>query len=289
MKTNFNVIGVVPARYASTRFSHKLLRSLGGKTLLQWTWEAASLAHTLDKLIIACDHPDVKKAAEEFGAQTVLTSSEHKSGTDRIAEAVRDIDTKIVINIQADEPLINSSVIDRLTQEMQSNPSLVMATAKKKIEQREEIIDPNVVKVVCDREDFAVYFSRLPMPYYRQDSVEPEKTNLPPACRMLTKPKPLEGVYYKHLGIYAYTKDFLFTFKNLPCSSLEKAEKLEQLRAIGAGYKIKVIETQFDSIGVDTEEDFKQVEKILNKKYGLDSSSPLLEINNEPNVAKPKS
>ncbi len=257
MENNFNTIGVIPARYESTRLSYKLLRSIRGKSLLQWTWENAALAHSLDKLIIACDHPQIKKEAEKFGAETILTSPKHSSGTDRIAEAVRDIEAKIVVNIQADEPLINHSIIDRLAQEMLADPDLVMATVKKRIDKREEVNNPNVVKVITTREDFAVYFSRHPIPFYRRPESSPDSLESEAASG---------EVYYKHLGIYVYTKDFLYTFKNLPVSVLEKAEKLEQLRAIEAGYKIKVIETKFDSCGVDTEEDLQEVERILAEK-----------------------
>jgi 3-deoxy-manno-octulosonate cytidylyltransferase (CMP-KDO synthetase) len=245
MKTNLNIIGVIPARYESTRLSCKLLRTICGKSLLEWSWSNASTAHSLDKLIIACDHPEIKKTVEKFGAEAIMTSSEHSSGTDRIAEAVRDIDAEIVINIQADEPLIHHSIIDNLVQEMAVNSDLVMATVKKRIDREEEVNNPNVVKVITDRENFAIYFSRFPIPFYRQS-----------LCK----------VYYKHLGIYAYTKDFLYTFKNLPQSSLEKAERLEQLRVLESGHKIRVIETQFDSCGVDTAEDLERVEKILADK-----------------------
>jgi len=243
METKLNVIGVMPARYESTRLSYKLLRTICGKSLLQWTWENASATHSLDRLIIACDHLEIKKEAEKFGAEVILTSPEHSSGTDRIAEAIRDIDAKIVINIQADEPLIHHSIIDGLAQEMLLNDELVMATVKKRIDQESEISNPNVVKVVTTREGFAIYFSRFPIPFYRDEGSLP--------------------LHYKHLGIYAYTKDFLYTFKNLPESSLEGAERLEQLRALEAGYKIKVIEAQFDSCGVDTEDDLREVERIL--------------------------
>ena len=243
METKLNIVGVIPARYESTRLSYKLLRRIYGKSLLQWTWENASATHSLDRLIIACDHSEVKKEAEKFGAEVILTSPEHCSGTDRIAEAVRDIDAKVVINIQADEPLIHHSIIDRLAQEMLSDEGLVMATVKKRIDQASEINNPNIVKVVTTREDFALYFSRFPIPFYRDQDSQP--------------------LYYKHLGIYAYTKDFLFTFKNLPESSLEVAERLEQLRVLEAGHKIKVVETQFDSCGVDTEEDLREVERLL--------------------------
>ncbi|MCK4519627.1 MAG: 3-deoxy-manno-octulosonate cytidylyltransferase [Candidatus Omnitrophica bacterium] len=246
MKNNLSIVGVIPARYESTRLTHKLLRLICGKSLLQWTWENASSAYSLDKLIIACDHSEIKEEAEKFGAEVVLTSLDHSSGTDRIAEALRDIGAKIVMNIQADEPLIHRSVIDSLAQEMTANSDLVMATAKKRIEKDSEVNNPNVVKVVTTRENFAIYFSRSPIPFYRQPGAEP--------------------IHYKHLGVYAYTKDFLYTFKNLPRSFLEGAEKLEQLRAIESGYKIKVIETQFDSCGVDTEEDFQEVKQILEEK-----------------------
>jgi 3-deoxy-manno-octulosonate cytidylyltransferase (CMP-KDO synthetase) len=241
-----NVIGVIPARYDSKRLPYKLLKVLCGKPLLQWTWENVSCARDLDKLIVACDAPQIEKVAKGFGAEVVRTSPKHISGTDRVAEAVRDVDSKIVINIQADEPLIHPSVIDSLANEMLNNPGIVMATVRKKIENESEINDPNVVKVICDRDNFAIYFSRFPIPYFRESS----------SVR----------VYYKHLGIYAYTKDFLYTFKNLPTSYLEKAEKLEQLRALEAGFKLKVIETQFDSWGVDTEEDFQKLEQILTEK-----------------------
>ncbi|MBU1121940.1 MAG: 3-deoxy-manno-octulosonate cytidylyltransferase [Candidatus Omnitrophota bacterium] len=241
-----SVIGVIPARYQSRRLPFKLLRKLYGKSLLQWTWETASKATLLDKLIIACDDPKMEGVAKDFGADVVMTSVQHLCGTDRIAEAVRDMDVDIVVNIQADEPLIHPSNIDSLVQEMANNSSLVMATPKKMIDDDNEISSPNVVKVVCDKDDFALYFSRFPIPYYRESDIS--------------------KVYYKHLGLYSYTKDFLYTFKNMPPSHLEKAEKLEQLRVLEAGYKIKVIETQFDSWGVDTEEDFKKVEKILGEK-----------------------
>lgn len=240
-----------------------MLRSLCGKTLLQWTWENASSAGILDKLIIACDHIELEKEAKDFGAEVVMTSVDHSSGTDRIAEAVRDIDVDIVINIQADEPLLHPSVINNLAQEMLSNPNLVMATAKKRIEDKEEIANPNVVKVICDKSDYAVYFSRFPLPFFRNRNTSEvrEADN-----REISKSDSKDAIYYKHLGVYAYTKDFLYTFKNSPRSYLEQAEKLEQLRAIESGYKIKVIETQFDSLGVDTAEDLKRVEKILVEK-----------------------
>lgn len=237
-----DVIGVIPARLDSKRFPQKLLRPLLGKPLIQWTWENARKAHSLDALIIACDDVRIKKTAENFGAEAVLTSKEHTSGTDRIAEAVRDLDVQCIINIQADEPLLHRSVIEALVREISSG-AYNMVTVRKQIADREEIDNPNVVKVVTDKNECAIYFSRLPIPYNRDASEQ--------------------GLYYKHIGVYAYTKDYLYTFKHLSASFLEKTEKLEQLRALESGCKIKVISTQFDSVGVDTEEDFYKVKRLL--------------------------
>jgi 3-deoxy-manno-octulosonate cytidylyltransferase (CMP-KDO synthetase) len=249
MQNDLEVIGVIPARYQSTRLPFKLTRALCGKPLLQWVWERASQARLLDSLVIACDDARLCDLAKSFGAKVMMTSPKHSSGTDRVAEAVRDTSVKIVLNIQADEPLINPLSIDRLAEEMLSNPQLVMATLRRKIDDESDVLNPNIVKVVCDKDAFALYFSRFAIPYYRQ--------------------APQTKVYYKHLGIYAYTKDFLYTFKNLPFSYLEDAEKLEQLRALEAGYKIKVVETIFNSWGVDTEEDLQKLEAMLKEKQSV--------------------
>ncbi len=243
MEKEVRVIGVIPARYESTRLKYKLLKDLRGKPILQWTWEAAKQAHLLDDLIVACDHPELKKSAEGFGAKVVLTSPDQPSGTDRIAEAVSNLEVTIVVNIQGDEPLIHPSTINKVVEAMLSDGEVLMATAKKKIDQDEEISNPNVVKVVTGKDDWAIYFSRFPIPYYRSQNISKN--------------------YYKHLGIYAYTKDFLYTFKNLGPSFLEEAERLEQLRVVEAGYKIKVVETGFNSWGVDTEQDLQHLEQIL--------------------------
>lgn len=240
------VIGVIPARLKSSRMEKKLLRKLQGKAVLEWTWKAASRAKRLEDLIIACDSKEIEDEAKGFGAKTVFTSPDHPSGTDRISEAVNDIDTRVVVNIQADEPLISSSVIDSLADVMREDKGLSVSTAVKVIDDEDEIEDPNIVKVVIDKKEFALYFSRAKIPFLRD--------------------KGYNAVYYKHLGIYAYTKDFLYIFKNLPPSSLEKAEKLEQLRILEAGFKIKAVTTPFDSWGIDTESDLTKVEKILTEK-----------------------
>ncbi|MBN2120968.1 MAG: 3-deoxy-manno-octulosonate cytidylyltransferase [Candidatus Omnitrophica bacterium] len=240
------VVGVIPARIASTRLEEKLLKPLAGRSVIEWTWANARKSKRIDDLIIACDDERVLKTAQGFGAKAVFTSVNHSSGTDRISEAVSQIEAKIVINIQADEPLIHPSTIDSLADQMLGNQDLVMCTAAKEITDQEEIANPNVVKVVMDKDNFALYFSRASIPFPRDKECSPK--------------------YYKHIGIYAYTKDFLYIFKNLPAGRLEQIEKLEQLRALEAGFKIKVISTSFDSWGIDTEQDLIKVERILAEK-----------------------
>lgn len=240
-----DVIGVIPARYSSTRFEGKVLADIMGKPMIQHVWERAKQARILDDLIIACDHETVAHTAEKFGAKVVMTSKGHLSGTDRISEVINPIDVKIVVNIQGDEPLIHPTMIDSVAQALLDDSSISIATIIKKIEDPRVLSDPNVVKVVIDKNNFALYFSRAPIPYHAQNS-EVES----PA-------------YYKHIGLYGYTKDFLFIYKNLPVSSLEKIERLEQLRVLEEGFRIKVVETKFDTVGVDTPEDLEKVKLYL--------------------------
>lgn len=239
------VIGVIPARYSSTRFDGKVLADICGKPMIQRVWERAKAARALDEVMIACDDERILLAAKKFGAKAVMTSKDHPSGTDRIIEAVGFMDVRIVINIQADEPLINPAIINSVAQALIDDKDVPMATAMKKIEEGAGINDPNVVKVVVDKNGFALYFSRAPIPYHRDN------------------PEIREQVHYKHVGLYGYTKDFLFVYKNLAPSKLEKAERLEQLRVLEAGYRIKVVETKFDTIGVDTPDDLLKVTEIL--------------------------
>ena len=240
-----NAIGVIPARYSSTRFEGKVLADLSGKPVVQHVWERAKQAMMLDDLIIAADDQRVVDRVEGFGGKAILTSQDQPSGSDRLAEVVNPIDVKIVVNIQGDEPLVHPTMIDELVRTLEEDDSVTMATMIKKIKKNEELIDPNVVKVVIDRFANALYFSRSPIPF---EKGEPSK------------------IFYKHLGLYAYTKDFLFTFTNLPKSNLETAESLEQLRALENNYKIKTIETEFETVGVDTPEDLERAKELINKE-----------------------
>lgn len=241
-----DAIGVIPARYGSTRLPGKVLADICGKPMVQWVWEAAKKAKILDEVIVACDDKRIKEAVESFGGKAIFTSLKHSSGTDRICEIINPIEVKVVVNIQADEPLIDPVMIDNVARPLLEDSSLNVVTLMKKIDSEEEIRDANVVKVATNKQGFALYFSRAAIPYQRDNSSLP--------------------TYYKHIGLYGYTKDFLFIFKNLPESNLERTEKLEQLRILEAGFKIKVIETKISTVGVDRQEDLERVKRILSKR-----------------------
>jgi len=237
-----DAIGIIPARYQSTRLEGKVLKDLLGKSVIRHVWENAKHAATLDDLIVATDDERIKAEVLGFGGKAVLTAKEHKTGTDRLREVVNSIDVKVVVNIQADEPLLHPSMIDEIVRPLLEEKDIVMTTLRKKITDPEDLKNPNVVKVVCDKNGYALYFSRSPIPY----------------------PRFTEGAaHYKHIGLYAFTKDFLFTFTNLPASSLEEAEGLEQLRVLENGYRIKVATTEFDTIGIDTAEDLERAKEVL--------------------------
>ncbi len=243
-----DTIGIIPARYQSSRFEGKVLTDILGKPMIQHVWERARQAKVLDDLVMACDDERVASVAKDFGAKVVMTSKNHACGTDRIAEVVNPLEVKYIINIQGDEPLVHPVMIDTVGRALAENSDISMATLKKKITNPADLEDPHVVKVVVDKNDFALYFSRSCIPYQAQN------------CQVK------EPVFYKHIGLYGYTKDFLFVFKNFPESNLEKIEKLEQLRVLEEGFRIKVIETKYDTIGVDTPQDLDKVKAFLEKE-----------------------
>lgn len=249
------IVAVIPARWHSTRLKGKVLADINGKPMIQHVWERVSRAHEVDEVVVAVDREKVLKVVESFGGNAVFTSPEQQSGTDRLAEIAGSVDADVYINIQADEPLVHPLMVDQLAQVFEYEKNIHMATLIKRIHKKEEISDPNVVKVVVDRKGFALYFSRSPIPYIRGD-VSRQMGEIPAGTD-------ISGRYYKHIGLYSYTKDFLFTYRNLPKSMLEDDEKLEQLRALEHGYKIKTIETRYDTIGVDTQEDLERVRALL--------------------------
>ncbi|MHC4889022.1 MAG: 3-deoxy-manno-octulosonate cytidylyltransferase [Planctomycetota bacterium] len=244
------VLACIPARYGSTRFAGKVLAKDTGKFLIQHTYERACLAGLPDKVIIAADHELVIAAAYSFGAECILTSVEHKSGTDRIAEAVRDIDVDIdiVLNLQADEPEIDPENIDYLAELLIKNPTYPMATLAAEFQNTEQIADPNIVKVITDCNNKAIYFSRAPIPYNREKS----------GVGKLQQ-------YLRHIGIYAYRREFLLKITTLPQTPLEKIEKLEQLRAIENGFDILVGKVEHSCDGIDTPQQYEEFVKRYNK------------------------
>jgi 3-deoxy-manno-octulosonate cytidylyltransferase (CMP-KDO synthetase) len=234
------VIGCIPARYGSTRFAGKVLAKETGKFLIQHTYERACQAGLPAKIIIATDDEKVVQACKSFGAECVLTSPEHQSGTDRIAEAVADIDVDIVVNLQADEPEIDATNIDYLAELLIRNPDYPMATLAAEFKTAEQIADANIVKVILNNKGGAIYFSRAPIPYDRERAGTGEVQQ-----------------YLRHIGIYAYRKEFLLRITALPQTTLEKTEKLEQLRAIENGFRILVGKVEHTCDGIDTPEQYE--------------------------------
>jgi 3-deoxy-manno-octulosonate cytidylyltransferase (CMP-KDO synthetase) len=214
--------------------------------MLQHVYERASQSRYLTCTIIATDDPAVFNAARKFGARVVMTRPDHRSGTDRVAEVASSETAEIIVNIQGDEPLIDPAAIDTAILPLVHEPEVQMATLKKRIENPREIDDPNVVKVVTDAAGGAIYFSRCPIPYLRRDPGGP--TGAP---------------YFKHIGLYVYRRNFLLGYSSLPVGPLEQAERLEQLRAIENGFRIRVVETDYESIGVDTPEDLERVSRLV--------------------------
>jgi 3-deoxy-manno-octulosonate cytidylyltransferase (CMP-KDO synthetase) len=231
------LLGVIPARFASSRFPGKSITLIAGKPMLQHVYERASQARYLTKVIIATDDQRIYDAARSFGAQVQMTRSDHASGTDRVAEVASSDTAPVIVNIQGDEPLIDPMAIDAAALALAGDSELPMATLSKRIEDPSEIDNPNVVKVVSDLAGNAIYFSRCAIPYSREGSV----------------------VHYKHIGLYVYQREFLLAYSGLPVGPLEQAERLEQLRALENGYRVRVIETEYESLGVDTPEDLERV------------------------------
>lgn len=241
-----SVICIIPSRYESTRFAGKPLADLCGKPMIQHVYERVQQAKIVSRTAVATDDERIAAAVRNFGGQAVMTSPRHRSGTDRIAEAVAILGVKdddIVVNVQGDQPLFEPSQIAEVSGPLLADPTLPMATLIYKIVRAEEITHPNAVKTVFDHEHFALYFSRSTIPYVRGGR--------------------LNVSYYKHHGIYAYRRSFLSVFTQLSEGELERLEALEQLRALEHGYRIKVVETPYDSVEVDTPEELERVRGII--------------------------
>lgn len=241
---------VIPARYSAKRLPGKPLVALAGKPMIQRVWERVRQAKRVSRVLIATDDERILKAAAGFGAEAVMTRPEHRSGTERVAEVaagIRGASDEVFVNVQGDEPLVEPDAIDTLVEAIESEDGVSVATLMVPITNPSDIMDPNVVKVVLDFDGNALYFSRAPIPWVRD------------------REGPVHAKHMKHLGLYAFRRAALLDFATLPTGDLERIEQLEQLRWMENGYKIRVAETQHDSVSVDVPEDVARVEKLLGK------------------------
>ncbi len=252
MKTNQNIIAVIPARYGSTRFPGKSLALIQGKPMIQWVYERTKRSKLVDRVLVATDDDRIMRAVAAFGGEAVMTSPDHPTGTDRIAEVARGLDCGIIVNVQGDEPLIEPAMIDEAIGPLVNDAAIPMGTVCKQIDSAEEAFDPNVVKVVLDEQGFALLFSRAPIPWDRDAW----------AGKRSLDELTLTTSLYKHIGLYVYRREFLLRYASLPQTRLETVEKLEQLRALGHGYRIRAVITEYESFGVDIPGDLS---KILNR------------------------
>lgn len=258
------VLGVIPARYDSVRFPGKLLKQILGKTLIQRTYENAILAKGLDEIIVATDDIRIFQHVKDFGGHVVMTSKDCATGTDRVAEVLRSgfFEYSIVTIIQGDEPCLNPEVIDVLIEELKnasSDDEIVMTTPVVKLKQIDDILNPSVVKCVFDKTRKALYFSRAPVPYPKALTQFNTMVNDPQKiCHFLSKHE-----FYRHLGIYCSTRDFLLEYTQMPPTRLQMAEDLEQLKILENNYSIRVAIVEDEGIGVDLPQDIQKVEDIL--------------------------
>jgi 3-deoxy-manno-octulosonate cytidylyltransferase (CMP-KDO synthetase) len=241
------VLAVIPARYASVRFPGKPLAPIAGKSMIQHVVERVRQAQRVTQVVVATEDPRIKTAVEAFGGEAIMTRSDHRTGTDRVAEVATHITAAVYINVQGDEPLIDPGTIDALVGAMLEDDSIQLATPCTAIAQPNDIMDPNIVKVVRDFESNALYFSRAPIPWVRDSS------------------QTVTARHWKHLGLYGFRREALLEFPTLPPGELEHLEQLEQLRWQENGFRIRVIETNYDAVSVDVPTDIPRVEKLLSE------------------------
>lgn len=248
------VVAVIPARYGSTRFPGKALAPIAGKAMVQHVYERARAAKQVSRAVIATDDERILQAAVAFNGDAMMTRTEHRSGTERVAEVAAHLEADVYLNVQGDEPLIEPAAIDALVAAMAEDESVKVATLCVPIAEPSDIMDPNVVKVVVDFQGDALYFSRAPVPWVRDSK------------------QVVESQHKKHLGLYGFRREALLEFPTLPPGELEKLEQLEQLRLLENGYKIRVVETEYNSVGVDVPEDVARVEELLGKRQASSES-----------------
>jgi 3-deoxy-manno-octulosonate cytidylyltransferase (CMP-KDO synthetase) len=238
------ILGVIPARFASSRFPGKALAALDGRPMIEHVWERASKSQYLSGLLVATDDERIASVVRRFGGRVRMTRTDHLTGTDRLSEVASAEEAELYVNIQGDEPLIDPEAIDAAILSVLDKDSVSMGTLKKQIVDPADIENPNVVKVVTSLLGDAIYFSRCPIPYDRERRNDP-------------------SLYFKHIGLYVYRRDFLLHYPDLTVGPLEQAERLEQLRALESGYRIRVEKTEYESLGVDTPEDLERVNELF--------------------------
>ncbi len=247
------ILGVIPARYASTRFPGKALAPLAGRPMIEHVWERASKSRYLTDVLIATDDDTIAAAARKFGARVRMTRPDHPTGTDRLSEVASAEDATLYVNIQGDEPLIDPEAIDAAILAVHGDDDIDMGTLRKRIYDPTDVLNPNVVKVVTNLAGDAIYFSRCSIPYERDG-----KSGAP--------------VYFKHIGLYVYRRELLLRYPDLTVGPLELAERLEQLRALENGYRIRVMDTEYESLGVDTPEDLVRVNQLFSAVSNIGTS-----------------
>jgi len=249
------ITAVIPARYASTRFPGKALAEIDGRPMIQHVYERTAQSRLVSRVIVATDDRRIADAVTMFGGESIMTSPNHETGTDRLAEVAACLDADIIVNVQGDEPMIDPAMIDCAIQPLLVEPDLLMGTLKTRIKCLHDFLSPNVVKVVTDIRGNALYFSRSPLPFFR-DKWKDLKDESFSSGKLLC---------HKHVGLYVYRRDFLLKYASMPATFLEVSEKLEQLRAIENGITIRVVETECESIGVDTPDDLIKVQEQYRK------------------------
>lgn len=252
------IVAVIPARYTSTRLPGKPLIDLAGKPMIMRVVERTRMVAAIDRVIVATDDERVWRVVKEAGEEAMMTSPDHQTGTDRLAEVAAGLDAEIIVNVQGDEPLIEPATIEAALAPLVEDASILMATTCEPIEMVADVLSPNVVKVVTDRDGFALYFSRQPVPFPRAEVNEHGSL----AAALAARPALLK-LFAKHTGLYVYRRDFLFTYAQLAPTPLERTELLEQLRVLEHGYRIKVVRSAHRSIGVDTPEDLERVRRLF--------------------------
>jgi 3-deoxy-manno-octulosonate cytidylyltransferase (CMP-KDO synthetase) len=255
------IVAIIPARYAATRLPGKPLSEIHGKTMIQRVHERACAAKRVDRVLVATDDDRIANAVRGFGGEAVLTSPAHATGTDRLAEVARSIDAEVVINVQGDEPMLDPAGIDAVADALVADPTLEIATLSLPLRSTDEMLAPSVVKVVTDAAGDALYFSRSPIPHVRQGASTDPRAAAAAAVAL--------GLARKHVGLYGYRREALLRFAALPPHPLEEAEGLEQLRALAAGMRIRVVPQDGEAgIAVDTAEDLERVRALLGPQKG---------------------